>query len=117
MTGLATYGARGPLSDPPQLGEYEVVLAWQAQAAIRAAHEAQVFIHEGAAERRGYEQGLARAIRIVSEAQDTAQSGEGIVVTITLGAGRGSVYVNRDAVLTALRALEEKSSTTTKETP
>jgi hypothetical protein len=28
------YGARGPLSDPPQLGESSVVLAWEAEAAI-----------------------------------------------------------------------------------
>lgn len=30
---LHVYGARGPLSDTPQLGEYEVVLAWEAEAA------------------------------------------------------------------------------------
>ena len=33
---MHVYGARGPLSDTPQLGEYEVVLAWEAKAAIAA---------------------------------------------------------------------------------
>lgn len=31
---MHVYGARGPLSDTPQLGEYEVVLAHEANAAI-----------------------------------------------------------------------------------
>jgi len=31
---MHVYGARGPLSDPPQLGEYKVVLASEADAAI-----------------------------------------------------------------------------------
>ena len=34
MTDMQRYGARGPLSDPPQLGEYVVVLASDAEAAI-----------------------------------------------------------------------------------
>jgi len=36
------YGARGPLSDPPQLGESVVVLAWEAEAAIATVAEAAV---------------------------------------------------------------------------
>jgi hypothetical protein len=36
---MHVYGARGPLSDTPQLGEYEVVLAWEAKAAIAAAEK------------------------------------------------------------------------------
>ena len=36
---MHVYGARGPLSDTPQLGEYEVVLAWEAKAAIAAAEQ------------------------------------------------------------------------------
>ena len=51
---------------------------------------------------------LAKCIAIVSSQQDVAQSGEGIIVTVTLGAGRGNVYVNRDATLDALRNLQEK---------
>ena len=31
---MKRYGARGALSDPPQLGESVVVLAWEAEAAI-----------------------------------------------------------------------------------
>lgn len=31
---MHVYGARGPLSDTPQLGEYEVVLAHEANASI-----------------------------------------------------------------------------------
>lgn len=33
---MKQYGARGPLSDPPQLGESVVVLAFEAEAAIAA---------------------------------------------------------------------------------
>ena len=34
---MKQYGVRGPLSDPPQLGEYVVVAAWEVEAAITAA--------------------------------------------------------------------------------
>ena len=37
---VKVYGARGPLSDPPQLGQYLVVLAADAEAHERAAVEA-----------------------------------------------------------------------------
>ena len=53
---MKRYGARGPLSDPPQLGEYEVVLAWQAEAAIAAARLADS-LREGERAAREYEQG------------------------------------------------------------
>lgn len=39
---MKRYGARGPLSDPPQLGESVVVLAWEAEAAIAKVAEAAV---------------------------------------------------------------------------
>ena len=45
----------------------------------------------------------------VLRAQDVAKSGEGVVVNITLGAGRGHMYVNRDAVLAAIDELREKT--------
>ena len=39
---MKKYGARGALSDPPQLGETVVVLAWEAEAAIAKVAEAAV---------------------------------------------------------------------------
>ncbi len=36
---MKKYGAKGQLSDPPQLGESVVVLAWEAEAAIAAAEQ------------------------------------------------------------------------------
>ena len=39
---MKRFGARGALSDPPQLGESVVVLAWEAEAAIAKVAEAAV---------------------------------------------------------------------------
>ena len=57
---------------------------------------------------RSWDYALDAAREAVLKAQDVAKSGEGVVVNITLGAGRGHVYVNRDAVLAAIDALREK---------
>ena len=49
---VKVYGARGPLSDPPQLGVYLVVLAADAEAHEKAAVQAAVEAEREAAARR-----------------------------------------------------------------
>ena len=69
MVQVKRYGARGPLSAPPQLGEYEVVLAWQAEAAIAAAFESGMDQMIGGIEQVSYDKGqadmLAKCIAVV----------------------------------------------------
>lgn len=76
---MHVYGARGPLSDTPQLGEYEVVLAWEAEAAIAAAVEDfRAAMSEGtwyqSGLENGYEQGqrdmLAKCISMIADIDD-----------------------------------------------
>ena len=52
----------------------------------------------------GWNAAIEHARSIVSQTQDIAASGEGIVVSVALGAGGSKVYVNREAVIEALRA-------------
>lgn len=80
---MKRYGALGPLSDPPQLGEYEVVLAWQAKEAIAEAERDM----------------LARCIAAVEAQQMYASTVEEIMV--------GFDCAKRE-ILRALRALPEK---------
>jgi hypothetical protein len=54
VTEIKQYGARGPLSDPPLLGEYVMVTYDDHLAAVADA--------VAAAEHRGYQQGIAEVI-------------------------------------------------------
>lgn len=103
MTGLTTYGARGPLSDPPQLGEYEVVLACHAEAAIQAAYQSQVFIHEGASERRGYEQGQRDMLARCIDALAAVEGSYSVPVGMSVGL---FIYAMRHEFIAALHRLE-----------
>ena len=53
----------------------------------------------------GYGVGVEDAARAIGGVQDEAQSGEGVIVTVLLGAGQGKVYIPRDKAVAAIRSL------------
>ena len=93
MSDLQRYGARGPLNSPPQLGEYEVVLAWQAEAAIAAAR-ANMF---------------AKCIAAVEEVHSPIQHGEDTYCRGCADAAYNEFSFTWPCpVVTSVRALQEK---------
>lgn len=106
MSALKTYGARGALSDPPQLGESVVVLAYQAEAAIAALiddqvkelaeYDAQVL----AAEQQGQADMLAKCI----EAVRAVEGGYSVPLGMSVGQ---FIEAMRHQFIAVLRDLEE----------
>lgn len=99
MSQIKQYGARGPLSDPPILGEYIMVTYADHLAALRAC-EQRIKTHEGCADSErieGYVDGYADALDAAREAVASI-SGQGVFVP----------RIYKHVALTAIDALKEK---------
>ena len=93
-------------SNPPSREEYPICdVIQQAEQRGRDAAMDMDPVRRREAYLHGQRDMLARCIAAVLTQQDVAKSGEGVIVIVTLGAGKGHVYVNRAAVLAALRSL------------
>lgn len=118
MSNLQQYGARGPLSDPPQLGEYVVVLASDAEAAITKIAAVSVEQILGSDEdtraaieqayAAGQEEMLAKCIAAVEGLERlSAHADQDDPVAGYIVKDNG-IVVYRSQALAALRALQEK---------